>query len=196
MAHSVEPAQPPARLGMQVHGGREPPGVENEVAGEAVARGRTASSVTVQPRTERPPRTPLSAAFTSRVVPGGGCGTRRRLAPLDDRDDLNAGRGECRRHRIGVITVRGNHHALAAAHAEGAGVARRGARQHHARAIVVRKEQRPFEGAGRRDHCARADLPQALAQHTGGQRGITLGAHALAGAHEIVVVDAESDACA
>jgi hypothetical protein len=75
---------------MQVHRGCKTPGVENEVAGEVVraAGGKLGHRAAAR----RARRTPVSAAFTSRVVPGGGAALGGALAALGDRDDLKPAR--------------------------------------------------------------------------------------------------------
>src|SRR3977135_2325841 len=92
---------------------------------------------------------------------------------------------------MGAVAVRGDHRAPSAGDAKGLRVLVGGRSEHDAGAVVVRKQERPLEGAGGGDHRPGANLPQPFAQHTPGQLGGTLGTHALAGAYEVVVVDAE-----
>ena len=55
-------------------------------------------------------------------------------------------------------------HALADLDAILIAIAPRGVGEHHARAIVVREDQRTLDRAGRQHHLAGAHLPQTLAR--------------------------------
>ena len=69
---------------------------------------------------------------------------------------------------VGVIVVGGDHHAAPRHHAEAADIGPHRLAQHHARTIVVRESQWPFERARRQHHPTRADVPQPLGKAIGG----------------------------
>ena len=70
------------------------------------------------------------------------------------------------------------------------GIAPRGICEHHARAIIIRKNQRTLDRAGRQHHLARANLPQPLARQVGIGDEVGFG-HALVEGDEILRVIAE-----
>ncbi len=173
--------------------GAWPPALQDQVALDALGRAAhrlpPARRATVQPRTARWPATAISAdpVRTGRpAAASAGASRRSTIAAICRPTGLQRPRG-----RVGRVAVGRDQHATPAGDAESRGVLARGAGQHDARAVIVRKEQRPLEGAGRRDHLPGADLPQPLAQHARRQVRRAFRHHGLERAHQVVVVDAE-----
>jgi len=92
-----------------------------------------------------------------RGFPPGTIGIQPRIR--DGRDPHSRGM-QVKGRLIGCIAAGDDDRARPAAHAIAAKISARGAREHDARPIVARKNERPLKSAGREHHFARADLPE------------------------------------
>ncbi len=188
------PAQFSARLRMQVHRGCMAAGAQDQVALQPLAAAPRPNRwrCTVQWRTARaPPTLAIPASDEGPRVHGRGADVGLR-PPIHQCNHIHSGGAQRVRHLIGGVAIGRDDHALTAGDAEGMRILFRRARQHHARAIVVRENHRTLERPGGGDDGARANFPQPLAQHAASRRQACRGERQrLARAHQIVVVNAE-----
>jgi hypothetical protein len=127
----------------------------------------------------------------ARGFPPGAIGVRAE-DPRSPRS-CNSRRMQVKGRLIGCIAAGHDDRARAAAYAIAAQISARGAREHDARPIVARKNERPLKSAGREHHFARAHLPEPLARHVRRRCGQMIG-ELLVHADEIVREIAERGA--
>ncbi len=90
------------------------------------------------------------------------------LAPqISDQRNADASLLEIERGAIGAVMRGHDDHSVADPGAILESIAPRGFREHDARPVVVRKDQRTLDRAGRQHHLARPHLPQAFARQVG-----------------------------
>ena len=93
----------------------------------------------------------------------GSRGIRQRAfglgAQIGDQRDADACLLEVERRAISAVVRRRDDDAVADLGAILARIAPRGIGEHHSRAVVVRKDERTLDRAGRQHHLARAHLP-------------------------------------
>jgi hypothetical protein len=97
------------------------------------------------------------------------CREAWRVAWIDNRRDLGAGLGQCRGAAIGVVIVGKQNGAPARQDGIATDISLDGARQHDPGSVVARKDERPFQRAGREHDLPRPNVPQPQARHSGGR---------------------------
>ena len=88
---------------------------------------------------------------------------------------------------VGVVIVGEDHAVGARRHAIALNKPARGGSEHHARAVVVGKRDRAFDGARGKDHLMGTHLPQAVARHASREQGRIMVRRALEQHDEVVV---------
>ena len=93
----------------------------------------------------------------------GSCGLRQRSlglgAQVDDQRDTHARFLEIERGSVSAVVRGRDNDAVADLGAILTAIAPRGIGEHHGGAVIVRKDQRTLDRAGRQHHLARAHLP-------------------------------------
>ena len=80
-------------------------------------------------------------------------------AQIDDQRDAHARFLEIERSSVSAVVRRRDNDAVADLGAILKAIASRGVREHHGGAVIVRKDERTLDRAGREHHLARAHLP-------------------------------------
>ena len=161
----VDPAQFAAGHGIQVHGRRPAAGAGNAIGGKARQPGASLAGNGHLPHTTLAGNGDDAAVHEHRHA--GRRGGRSADTMVDDGRHSDAGSRQRPCHAVGAVAGCRDHDAAATGHAELGQVALNCAGQHDARAVVVGKQHRPFEGAGGQDDAFGADLPQPLAHRAG-----------------------------
>ena len=124
----------------------------------------------------------------------GSRGLRQRSfgfgAQIDDQRDADARLLEIERSAVSAVVRGRDDDAVADLGAILKAIASRGIGEHHGGAVIVRKDERTLDRAGRQHHLTRAHLPQAFARQVGIGDEVGLG-DALVEPDEILRVIAE-----